>query len=59
MNIEMVAREEGREQDFSEKPVVFRAEDRSVHRCACGRTVCCGKHKNGQCACSKEGRQHD
>ena len=27
--------------------------------CACGRKVCCGKHKNGQCACSKGGRQHD
>ena len=24
--------------------------------CACGRTVCCGKHKNGQCACQKKGR---
>ena len=21
--------------------------------CACGRKVCCGKHKNGQCACHK------
>lgn len=28
-------------------------------KCACGRKVCCGKHKNGRCACSKGGRQHD
>ena len=20
--------------------------------CACGRAVCCGKHKRGQCSCS-------
>ena len=32
----------------------------SAHGCACGRAVCCGKHKNGQCACQqKEGRTHD
>lgn len=29
------------------------------HKCACGRKVCCGKHKNGQCACAGKGRQHD
>ena len=59
MNINMVTKEEGGERDFSESPVVFRAEDRTVHQCVCGRTECCGKHKNGQCACKKEGRVHD
>ena len=27
--------------------------------CAFGRIVCCGKHKNGQCACQKQGRERD
>ena len=32
----------------------------TAHRCSCGRAVCCGKHKNSQCACQKkEGRVHD
>lgn len=27
--------------------------------CACGRTVCCGKHKNGQCSCKNTGKERD
>ena len=27
--------------------------------CACGRAVCCGKHKNGQCSCQNHLRQKD
>ena len=26
-------------------------------KCACGRKVCCGKHKNGQCACQQKGHE--
>jgi len=26
--------------------------------CACGRKVCCGKHKNCQCSC-KKGKERD
>ena len=28
-------------------------------KCACGHKVCCGKHKNSQCACQKQGRERD
>ena len=28
-------------------------------RCACGRKVCCGKHKNGQCSYHKKERERD
>ena len=27
-------------------------------KCACGRAVCCGKHKNGQYSCQKQQREH-
>ena len=27
--------------------------------CSCGRQVCCGKHKNSQCACHQKGRGRD
>ena len=56
MDIEMVTKEE---KNFSEKPVVFKAESKTVHQCTCGRQVCCGKHKNGGCACHREGREHN
>jgi len=26
-------------------------------QCACGRTVCCGKHKSGQCSCQKKQKE--
>ena len=28
-------------------------------KCACGRKVCCTKHKNGGCACQQKGRERD
>ena len=49
MDMEMVNKEE---KNFSEQPVVFKAKDQTVHQCACGRTVCCGKHHKG-CSCLK------
>ena len=55
MDMEVISKEE---KSFTEQPVVFKAENETVHQCACGRTVCCGKHKNGQCACHK-GRERD
>ena len=27
--------------------------------CACGRKVCCGKHKSGHCSCRKKGLERD
>ena len=27
--------------------------------CACGRAVCCGKHKKGQCACKCKQKEHN
>ena len=27
--------------------------------CACGRKVCCGKNKNGQCSCHVNVKEHD
>ena len=56
MDIEMVTQEE---KNFSEQPVVYKAKDKTVHQCNCGRTVCCGKHKNSQCACHQKGRERD
>ncbi len=29
------------------------------HKCACGRKVCCGKHKKGQCACGNRQKERD
>ena len=26
-------------------------------KCACGRAVCCGKHKGGQCSCCKNQKE--
>lgn len=48
--------------ELEEKEKTIKDDKNSVpeHNCACGRTVCCGKHrKNGQCSCQKVGRQHD
>ena len=29
----------------------------TAQKCACGRAVCCGKHKKGQCSCQNNQRQ--
>lgn len=56
MDMELVVKEE---KNCSDQPVVFKAENKTTHQCACGRAVCCGKHKNGGCACHQKGREHD
>ena len=56
MDMELVTKEE---KNYSDQPVVFRAENKTAHQCVCGRTVCCGKHKNGGCACHQKGRERD
>ena len=34
--------------------------DEKKTKCACGRAVCCGKHKGkGQCPCQNNSRQKD
>ncbi len=36
---------------------VAKKKEKTEHKCACGRAVCCGKHKNGQCSCQNNQRQ--
>ena len=51
--------EEGVEEaDLEVKREVQQKKEEKKASCACGRTVCCGKHKNGQCSCYK-GRERD
>ena len=44
------------EEEMKKKP---QQKETETTGCACGRAVCCGKHKNGQCACQKQGRERD
>ena len=51
--------EEGAEEAEEEKVSSKKKKEDQEHPCACGRTVCCGKHKNAQCACQQRGREHE
>ena len=33
------------------------SEKKKEPECKCGRAVCCGKHKNGQCSCQKKEKE--
>ena len=48
--------EDWEEMEKSETEKV-KGKDKKV--CACGRVVCCGKHKNCQCSYKKEGKERD
>ena len=41
------------ENDLYDAELQRKAAKEEKASCACGRKVCCGKHKNGQCACHK------
>jgi len=34
-------------------------ENQEALKCACGRAVCCGKHKKGQCSCQNQKRERE
>ena len=50
----------GREVEIEEGKVSSKTKKKDQEQvCACGRKVCCGKHKNGQCSCQQRGREHE
>ena len=44
-----------KEEQAAEK--VADEKEKTKHKCACGRAVCCGRHKNGRCSCQNNQRQ--
>ena len=45
--------EEGRiDEENKKKATASKVKESS--KCACGRAVCCGRHKKGQCSCQNQ-----
>lgn len=53
MDEDMVEESEGMKKETAKKKTP------TEPKCVCGHKGCCGQHKNGQCCCGKEGREHD
>ena len=53
--------EEGFEEIEAEasKKSIEKNKNKTVPGCDCGRAVCCGKHKKGQCSCGQNQKERE
>ena len=48
---------EGEEEQEENNTDTAPKKEEEAPKCVCGRAVCCGKHKSGQCSCGKKQKE--